>query len=470
MGVTAARLFIGSPITYPESLCYNKKHDRPYDALVTLLVWRVRLMTGNLSTDLLVIYLPAALAVIMGILGVLRGTKREVVVSGAIVLASLITLVWGVPWATDIHDMFTNFSIGDIRNVLIYVVMILTVLVIGYLLGSALVPHTRISPLSRFGGLLIGIANGLAVGGYFIRSQYESAQLDPTGGNVDLINTLTTNTVSRSLWIWSNWFPLAVAIVAAIVAIVGPFRRVQAAVATPAADTNWGPATAPSVGNRAAPVPPAAPMAAPGPAAYTTGYGQNQQPTPPAFGGSYPSSSPIPPTPARVDDAPPTMPMPPGDLPRSTPEGGQGTHYFGTGSAASSSAATPAPQASEWSTYGSEPSWLTAPSGTPSSSQLPTETLPTRNSGSSTPPAPPDNSLLSRSEAPTQAQPIMGEVTPVVPVVSPPVTDAGATTLNSTQVKAARGPSTGPLNCPRCGAAVPADATFCTECGNRLRS
>lgn len=447
-------------------------------------------MTGNLSTDLLVIYLPAVLAVIMGILGILRGTKREVVVSGAIVLASLITLVWGVPWATDLHDMMSNFSVGDIRNVLVYVVMILVVLVIGYLLGSALVPRTRISPLSRFGGLLIGIANGLAIGGYFIRSQYESAQLDPTGGNVDLINTLTTNIFSRSLWIWSNWFPLAVAIVAAIVAIIGPFRRVQAAVATPAADTNWGPATAPSVGNRAAAAPTPAPVTSPGPAAYTTGtgqgftgqypqqnpagqpyrpYGQNPQPTPPAFGGSYPSASPLPASPARVEDAPPTSPMPAADLPRSAPEGGQGTHYFGTGSPASSSAATPAPPVSEWSTYGSEPSWLTAPSSTPSSSQLPTETLPTRSSDSDTPASPPDNSLLSRSEAPTQAQPVLGDATPVVPVVSPPVPDTGATTLDSTPVKSASGPSTGPLNCPRCGAAVPADATFCTECGNRLR-
>ena len=449
-------------------------------------------MTGNLSTDLLVIYLPAALAVIMGILGILRGTKREVVVSGAIVLASLITLVWGVPWATDIHDMLTNFSVGDIRNVLVYVVMILTVLVIGYLLGSALVQHTRISPLSRFGGLLIGIANGLAIGGYFIRSQYESANLDPTGANVDLINTLTTNTISRSIWIWSNWFPLAVAIVAAIVAIIGPFRRAQAAVATPAADTNWGPATAPSVGNRAATVPSPAPIAAPGPAAYTTGYGQgftgqypqqqnpagqpyqpygqDQQPTPPAFGGSYPSASPIPAAPARVEDAPPTMPMPAGDLPRSAPEGGQGTHYFGTGSPASSPSAAPTPPASDWATYGSEPSWLTAPSATPSSSQLPTETLPTRKSGSDNPAAPVDNSLVSRSEAPTQAQPVMSEATPVVPVAAPPVTDAGATTLDSTPAKPVSGPGTGPLNCPRCGAAVPADATFCTECGNRLRS
>ncbi len=111
-------------------------------------------MTGNLSTDILVVYLPAVLAILMGIIGLLRGTRREVLVSAAIVLASLITLVWGAPWATDIHDMFTNFSAVDIRNALVYVVMGLTVLVVGYLLGSALVPHTPISAWSRIGGLV----------------------------------------------------------------------------------------------------------------------------------------------------------------------------------------------------------------------------------------------------------------------------------------------------------------------------
>jgi Colicin V production protein/zinc-ribbon domain len=458
-------------------------------------------MTGNLSTDILVIYLPAALAVLMGILGILRGTKREVVVSGAIVLATLITLVWGAPWATDIHDMLTNFSAGDIRNVLVYVVMVLAVLVIGYLLGSALVPRTRISPLSRLGGLVIGILNGLAIGGYFIRSNDESAQLDPTGSNVEMINTIHTNTIALSLYIWSNWFPLAVAIVAAIVAIVGPFRRAQATVATPAADTNWGPSTAPSVGTRAATVAPAAPITSPGPAAYTTGYGQgftnqypqppNQQygqqsaqpyqqygqapqPAPPAFGGAgYPPVTPLPTAPARVQDAPPTMPMPASDLPHSTPEGGQGTHYFGTsGPASPSSPASSTPAvSSDWATYGSEPSWLTAPSQTPSLAQLPTESLPTRQPNSDNPAPPVDNSLVARSEAPTQSQSVIDASTPIVPVVTPSATeDKLATSDSTTPTTKASGPSTGPLSCPRCGAAVPADAAFCTECGYRLRS
>src|SRR5215218_4919529 len=120
------------------------------------------LMTGNFSTDLIVVYLPTLLAVVMAIVGALRGARREAVVSASILLAALIIIVWGVPWATDIANIFTNFSIGDSRNVLSYVVIALTVLVIGYMLGSALIPRTRTSALSRVGGFLLGAANGLA--------------------------------------------------------------------------------------------------------------------------------------------------------------------------------------------------------------------------------------------------------------------------------------------------------------------
>jgi predicted amidophosphoribosyltransferase len=55
--------------------------------------------------------------------------------------------------------------------------------------------------------------------------------------------------------------------------------------------------------------------------------------------------------------------------------------------------------------------------------------------------------------------------------MTPPNTSTTSESSDSTTLSnKAGGPSTGPLNCPRCGAAVPGDATFCTECGNRLRS
>lgn len=430
------------------------------------------MITGNFSTDILIIYIPAALAILMGVLGTLRGARREAIVSGSIVLAALIIIVWGVPWATDLSNIFTNFTVSDSRNVLAYIVMGLSVLVIGYMLGSALVPRTPTSPISRLGGLLLGIANGLAIGGYFIRGQYDSAVLNPSGANLDLINTLTSNTIARYLWIWANWFPLAVAIIAAIVALVGPFRRAQTVVATPPARTDWGPNPAPAVG--------AATIAAPGPAAYTTGYGQaftgqypqqpapqyGQQPpqaptqpytyapagqqqyapypqfgaqpqqsppapahqpsTPPSYASTQyaPSPAPAPAPVSRVEDAPPTTLMPGSDQQRSTPSGGQETLYMGSTPARSPKDTGPLGDHHEWTSANNVPAWLASPqSGQASSPQV-------------------DSSLVSRADAPTQAQPI----------------------ISSTSGTAAM------VNCPRCGTANAADATFCTECGNKLKA
>jgi hypothetical protein len=434
-------------------------------------------MTGNLATDFLIVFIPGALAIIMGILGALRGARREAVVSFSIVLAALIILVWGTPWASDLTGMFANLQSGDTRNALAYVVLALSVLVIGYMLGSAIVPRTPISAMSRVGGFLLGVANGLAIGGYLIRIQYESALLNP-GANVDLIDTLTTNIVARGLWIWANWFPLAIAIIAAIVALVAPFRRAQTIVATPSASTDWGPSAAPAVG---------ATMAAPGPAAYTTGYGQGftsqyPQQQAPQYGPQFPQApaqpqpyvasgqayspypqfgqqpapsnpqpasqqpyTPVPSTQGRLEDAPPTVAMPSSDTTRPTPPGGQETLYIGTTPPNNAAAQSKPP---EWSGY-NEPSWLT--STQPASSNA------SGASASSSPQL--DSSLVARSEAPTQAQ----------PVVTPPPAKSGS------------GPSTGPLSdndsdtksfvhCPRCGTQVPADATFCTECGNRLKA
>jgi hypothetical protein len=441
-----------------------------------------QVITGNLSVDLLIVYIPALLAIVMGILGVLRGSRREAVVSGSIVLASLIILVWSTFWAQDLNSMFSNLSAADARNILGYVTMGVLVLLVGYMLGSALVSRTPISPLSRLGGFLIGAANGLAIGGFFIRHQYDTALL---AGNNELATAISNSNIALYLRIWSNWFPLVVAIAAGIVALIGPFRRAQTTVATPDTRTDWGPSAAPAVG--------AAPMAAPGPAAYTTGYGQGftgqypqqqpqygqqygqpyaqpqpptqqyaaypqygQQPAPPPVAPP-PSASPMysstsyaptPPTNPRLDDAPPTTIMPGSDQARNTPPGGQETHYFGT-----TRSATPADTGSQsrppdWAGYGSEPSWLTS-------------TPPSSGSSAAPQPAPVDSSLVARSEAPTMSQPIIAPS----PASSPD--DAGASAGSQPDTDSS---SSSFVNCSRCGTLVPADATFCTECGNRLKT
>lgn len=499
-------------------------------------------MTGNFSTDLIVVYIPLLLAAVMGILGALRGARREAVVSGSIVLAALIIIVWGVPWATDLSNIFTNFSVADSRNVLSYIVMALTVLVTGYLLGSALVPRTPTNPISRLGGLLLGIFNGLAIGGYLIRGQYESALLGGSSSSADVASVLTTNSIARYLWIGANWFPLAVAVIAAVVAIVGPFRRSQAAVATPAARTDWGPSTAP-----------AATIAAPGPAAYTTGYGQQgyttqypQQPAQPQYGqqtqsqtqaqspsqaqGQYgqqyhqqygaaqptqahqyvPSSaaqqqqygqynppsytppaptpapatpvytpptsySPAPAAPSANDDAPATTLMSNAGTSSgtsSTSSGGQSTLYIGNSDTKSNKDTDPQLKAPEWPGYTSEPSWLS-----PAASDSSGSSSSTSSSGASapTPPALADNSIIARSQAPTEAQPLVTPSTVSNAESSSPLTLASSTSyanppIADTTSDTSADATTSFVNCPRCGTLVASDATFCTECGNRMKS
>lgn len=465
-------------------------------------------MTGNFSTDVLVVYIPAVLVLVMAVLGALRGAKREAVVSGSIVLAALIILVWGASWGSDLSTMFSGLSLNTSILVLAYVVIGLVVLVCGYMLGSALVARTPMSAMSRVGGILLGIANALAIAGFIIRLNFDVAGTDFSGANAEFMNTLRSNTVSASLWIWSNWFPLAVAILAAVVALVGPFRRTQSAVATPSATTDWGPSTAPAA------------MAAPGPAAYTTGYGQGftsqypQQPAQPQYGQQYgqpaqygqqyhqqygasqaptqqyavpaqpnqpsqsqygqyapysqpaastppPVSQPLPYTPptsytpapavpSREEDAPPTVLMPKEDMPRSAPAGGQETLYFGA-TAATNKDTDPQLKAPEWPGYSTEPSWL-SPSPSASSS------MPASSASSSTPSV--DNSIVARSEAPTEAQPL------IVPASASSSAVADTSASNNTPPDS---DTASFVNCSRCGTLVPSDATFCTECGNKMK-
>src|SRR5436190_1044476 len=204
--------------------------------------------TGDTLTDILVIYLPLALPIIMGIVGLFRGARREAVVSFSIALAALIIAVWGEAWSNDIHDSFTNFGTLETRTWLGVITLILVTLVVGYGLGSATTPRGPMTAMSRLGGLLIGLGNGAALGGWILRNYYNALLLDLSGSNTTIFNAITDNVISRYLIIWAGWFPLVVALIAAIVALTGPFRKAQTVVATPSAQTNWAPSAAPAVG------------------------------------------------------------------------------------------------------------------------------------------------------------------------------------------------------------------------------
>lgn len=417
--------------------------------------------TGNVLTDILIIWVPVAIAVIMGLVGLLRGVRREAVVSLAIVLGALIVSVWGGSWANDIHAAFTNFGQQDTQTWLGVVVLVLVTLVIGYGLGSAIVARGPMSGMSRLGGFLVGLANGAALGGWLLRNYYNALLVDLSGSNNTTFTTLQDNPITYWLIIWAGWFPLVVALIAAIVALVGPFRRAQSAVATPSTETNWQPSTAPSVAT-----------STPLPTSYAQQYPQYGQPSQPQYGQPYgqpyqpqfgaqpqspvtppsqPSSSSmyasggymaVPPTgsqAARVPEALPTMPIPTGDQtssPASSPSSADTSQPSGSTSSSRSGGSSvpntgplgdlPGNSQAQSST---DSSWLATPKSEMSSQ-------PTSSSS--------DNETIARSEAPTIAY---------------PVTSGGSSS------------SPGALaNCPRCGASVPADAAFCTECGNRLKS
>lgn len=422
--------------------------------------------TGNVLTDILIIWAPLALMLLMGVVGLLRGAQREAIVSLAIVLGALIISVWSGSWATDLHDAFTSMAQQDTETWLGVLVLVLITLVAGYGLGSAIVPRGPLSGMSRVGGFVVGLANGAALSGWLLRNYYNALLLDLGGSKGTIFNTLQDNPITYWLIIWAGWFPLVVALGAAVVALIGPFRRAQTAVATPSAQTNWTPSAAPAV--TAASVTAASAVPTSYTQQYPPQYGQPQQPqqytqpyaqpyppqfgaqpqaptTPPAQSASaavysppgYGAAPQTGPQPARVQDAPPTMPMPTSDLPPSSsrtggPSSPGAKSAPNTGPLGDLSGNAQTQSASPSSAQTPDSSWLAAPKTDGSSSPTSSSSL--------------DNSAIARSEAPTTAYQV---------------------TSGSASPSSSQGALT---NCPRCGALVPADATFCTECGNRLKS
>ncbi|HEY0071845.1 MAG TPA: CvpA family protein, partial [Chloroflexia bacterium] len=130
-------------------------------------------MTTGSTNDILAAALPIVLAVIFGILGAVRGFRREAIVSGSIVLGVLIVEQWAARWADDLYGMYTGASREWQQVALSMVVLSLVVLVLGYGLGT-LTGRRPLSGGSRAGGLLLGLVNGSALGGWLLRYIYLS--------------------------------------------------------------------------------------------------------------------------------------------------------------------------------------------------------------------------------------------------------------------------------------------------------
>lgn len=210
-------------------------------------------MTIGSTNDILAMAVPIVLAIIMGILGTLRGFWREAIVAGSIVLGALIVQQWAALWADDLYGMYTGASREMQQVVLSQLLLSLIVLVLGYGLGT-LVRGGRLSGASRMGGLLLGLANGSAIGGWLLRYIYIS--LDASQPS----SPLYQNAVTQAFMIWAGWFPVALAAIGAIVALISPFRRSEVEVTQTAPAPVWTP-------------PPPAPGYTTQSASTTTAYG-----------------------------------------------------------------------------------------------------------------------------------------------------------------------------------------------------
>lgn len=196
------------------------------------------------ASDILASAFPILLALVMGVLGTLRGFWREAIVSASIVLGALIVQQWGPLWSNDVYGVFTGMSRDMLEVVLSGVLLVLTVLVLGYGLGAVI----RRDPLtggSRTGGFLLGVANGAALGGWILRYIYMG--LDGSQAS----SPLYQNAITQGFMIWAGWFPVALAAVGALAALIAPFRRPRVevtqtaphtTVATPVAPPAWNPA------------------------------------------------------------------------------------------------------------------------------------------------------------------------------------------------------------------------------------
>ncbi|HKP53477.1 MAG TPA: CvpA family protein [Chloroflexia bacterium] len=192
-----------------------------------------------LLDDIYVMWIPILVVALMGALGAWRGVYREIAVSASIVLSALIVVQWATRdrWASDLSATFSGLGAGEWQFFLTLVLMVLIVSVVGYGLGG-LFARRSLSSTPRTLGALLGVANGAALTGWVLRSAYE--------GLVSRQETSAVyqNPISLGLMVWAGWFPVVLAVIGAIAALVFSLRgdrvasvpdtsQVPAAIVTP---------------------------------------------------------------------------------------------------------------------------------------------------------------------------------------------------------------------------------------------
>ncbi len=358
------------------------------------------------------IWLPVAITLLFGLLGFLRGLWREAVVSAAIVIGALIVQQWVTPdrWVGGVQEVMSNADPGWIHFILGVATMLLTVLFAGYLLGTRLV-RGRVGASSRSAGALLGLANGSALAGWLLRYAYEG--LDRTQAASPLSNDVS----AQSFMIWAGWFPVALAVLGALVGLLAPLRRAQTVVAQPSPHTDWSPSAQPLAPATGTQTPPA----------LTTAPNLSAHATPSPY---MPASSPAnsySPTNRSLDRSETTV-LPITDASRPTP-------VFDTTSR-SAPIAPPRPLESR---------------PAPSIHEQPTEMVPRVGYNAGSKPAE-QTSTGTTAQGRSDAQPQLKAES------ARPSGSLAGSTADSREVR----------RCVRCGTELPPGAVFCTECGLRV--
>ena len=220
----------------------------------------------QVPTEVFTVGLPVVVTVLLGIIGLAQGLRREAVVSLSIMLAALIIQQWVTRerWVGDVEEALPfDLGTGWVQFTLSLVIMLLTVLFVGYLLGNRLVT-TRPSAGSRLLGGVLGLMNGAALAGWLLRAAYEGFY------GAQASSPLYQSPVSYGFMVWAGWSPVVMAVLGTIIGLVAPVRRAQVTVAEPSRATNWAPTSPSTAGHPASrvgtgvdttlmPPPPAAP-------------------------------------------------------------------------------------------------------------------------------------------------------------------------------------------------------------------
>jgi len=193
----------------------------------------------TVPNDVLTIWLPVAVTALLALLGLVRGLGRELVVAAAITLGALIVQQWAVNWAGGIQEAFPNTDLGWAQFSLSLFILAAVTLFVGYLLGGRLVDRPTSASLRLLGGVL-GALNGAALAGWVLRYAYVS--LDGSQPS----SPIYQNDVSQGFMIWAGWFPVVLALLGTLYALLSPLRRARAAIERPSAASDWTPAPTPT--------------------------------------------------------------------------------------------------------------------------------------------------------------------------------------------------------------------------------